>query len=184
MKTYFSDNLIIPENALNIYTTNAQAMQINKIIKIYADSSSVITDATACIGGNSVFFIKDFKRVNLVEKDYSNFKILKMNTGCPNTTYNCSYLWIKFMLIQDIIYFDPPWGGSEYKSKKKIDLFLDDVNILDIIDELYNYTKIVALKVPNNFNVFKIEDNFWLHKIYNITKCKKNIYKLIIFYKR
>ena len=87
------------------------------------------------------------------------------------------------MLRQDIVYFDPPWGGPEYKSKKKIDLYLDNINVLDIINEIYNYTKIVALKVPNNFNTFRIQNDFWNFKIYNITKSKKCIYKLIIFYK-
>ena len=88
------------------------------------------------------------------------------------------------MLKQDIVYFDPPWGGAEYKSKKKVDLYLDNINVLDIINEIYNYTKIVALKVPNNFNTVRIENNFWYFKIYNITKSKKCIYKLIIFYKQ
>lgn len=183
MKTYFSDNLIIPENVLSIYTTCSQAQQINKIIMMYSPRDSIITDATACIGGNSVFFIKDFKGVNLVEKDPMNFKILKMNTNCPSTTFNCSYNWVKFILKQDIIYFDPPWGGTDYKSKKKIELYLDDINIIDIINELYNYTKIIALKVPNNFNTARIENNFWKHKIHNITKNKKCIYKIIMFFK-
>jgi hypothetical protein len=183
MKNYFSDNLIVPENILSIYTTNSQAIQINKIIKLYISYNSVITDATACIGGNSIFFIRDFKRVNLVEKDFKNFQILKMNTNCPDRTFNCSYNWVKFMLIQDVVYFDPPWGGTEYKSKKKIDLYLDNINVLDIIDEIYNYTRIVALKVPNNFNISRIDDRFWNHKIHNVIKNKKSIYKIIIFYK-
>lgn len=183
MKNYFSDNLIVPENILCIYTTNSQAIQINKIIKLYISCNSVITDATACIGGNSIFFIRDFKRVNLVEKDFKNFQILKLNTNCPESTFNCSYNWVKFMLTQDVVYFDPPWGGTEYKSKKKIDLYLDNINVLEIINEIYNYTRIVALKVPNNFDVSRIDNTFWYHKIHNVIKNKKSIYKIIVFYK-
>ena len=183
MKNYFTDNLIVPDAVLSIYTTRIQAIQINKIIKMYSTPDDVITDATACIGGNSYYFLKDFKRVNLVEPNFDNFNTLKINTNYQLNTFNCSYNWIKFMLRQDIVYFDPPWGGPEYKSKKKIDLYLDNINVLDIINEIYNYTKIVALKVPNNFNTFRIQNDFWNFKIYNITKSKKCIYKLIIFYK-
>ena len=183
MKNYFADNLIIPEKVLNIYTTKQQAIQINNIIKMYSTPEYIITDATACIGGNSYYFLKYFKSVNLVEPNLENFNILKINTNYQTNTFNCSYNWVKFMLKQNIVYFDPPWGGSDYKSKKKVDLYLDNINVLDVINEIYNYTEIVCLKVPNNFNTFRIENNFWHFKIYNITKSKKCIYKLIVFFK-
>lgn len=183
MKNYFADNLIVPETVLSIYTTKQQAIQINKILKMYSVPEYIITDATACIGGNSYYFLKDFKSVNLVEPNLDTFNILKVNTNYQINTFNCSYNWVKFLLKQDIVYFDPPWGGSEYKTKTNIDLYLDDLNILDIIDEIYNYTKIVALKVPNNFNTPRLENGFWNFKIYNVEKSKKCIYKIIIFYK-
>ena len=182
-KCYFSENLIIPENVINVYTTKSQAIQINRIINTFVNSNSIITDATAGIGGNAIHFINNFKKVNLVEKDYYMFKILCKNTNVPMFTFNCSYNWVKFMLKQDVVYFDPPWGGNDYKNKKKIDLYLDDINVIDIINDIYNFTKIVALKVPNNFNISRIDPSFWCYKTFNITKNKKCIYKLIIFYK-
>ena len=116
MKNYFTDNLIVPDAVLSIYTTRIQAIQINKIIKMYSTPDDVITDATACIGGNSYYFLKDFKRVNLVEPNFDNFNTLKINTNYQLNTFNCSYNWIKFMLRQDIVYFDPPWGCLLYTS--------------------------------------------------------------------
>ena len=184
---YFSENLIIPEIALNVYTTKYQAYQINKIIKTFIPTDSVVTDATAGIGGNSLFFIKDFRRVNLIEKDPDMYKILIKNTKLENrvniSSYNCSYNYIKFMLIQDLVFFDPPWGGQDYKNKKKINLFLDGINVIDIINDIYNFTKIVALKIPNNFDTSRFDNSFWYNKIFNIVKGKKTVYKLIIFYK-
>ena len=47
MKNYFTDNLIVPDAVLSIYTTRIQAIQINKIIKMYSTPDDVITDATA-----------------------------------------------------------------------------------------------------------------------------------------
>lgn len=172
----------IPSNYLNIYTTPSQAIQINNIILQYITKDSVITDATAGIGGNTVYFFKTFKYVNIVELDINLMNILKNNIPKTNNIYFVSYNIIKFMLTQDIIFIDPPWGGSDYKSKKKINLYLDNINVIEIIDQMYNYTKIVCLKVPNNFNC-NFETNFWSKRIHNITKNKRCIYKLIIFYK-
>jgi 16S rRNA G966 N2-methylase RsmD len=187
MKIYLSENLKVPENVLSVYTTRSQALQINKIIKNYINPDCILTDATAGIGGNAVYFIKEFKSVNLVEKDPEMFNFLIENTQGTNSKiinkYNCSYYNIKFMLKQDIVFIDPPWGKN-YKDLNKIDLFLDDINIMDIINSVYNFTRIVALKAPNNYNLDKINNNFWDHCVYNITKMHKNLYKLIIFYKK
>lgn len=189
MKIFLSENLKVPEKLLSIYTTRSQAIQINKIIKNYITTDCILTDATAGIGGNSVYFIKEFKSVNLVEKDSDIFKFLVENTQVTHCNskiikkYNCSYNTIKFMLQQDIVFIDPPWGGDCYKTLSNIDLFLDDINVIDIIDDLYRFTQIVALKVPNNFNTRKLNNNFWKYNIYNITKLHKNLYMLIIFHK-
>jgi len=174
----------IPSNYLNIYTTPEQAQQINNIILKYIKPDSIITDATAGIGGNTLYFCNQFKYTNVVEIDNILENTLKHNlVKCSNkSVYFVSYNVIKFMLKQDIIFIDPPWGGSDYKSKKKINLYLDNINVLDIIEQLYNYTKIICLKVPNNFNTY-IHSNFWNKSTHNIIKNKKCIYKLIIFHK-
>ena len=49
---------IVPEHLLSVYSTPEQAYQINKILKLYIKKTNTITDATACIGGNSFFFQK------------------------------------------------------------------------------------------------------------------------------
>ena len=175
----------IPSDYLNIYTTSSQACQINRIILKHVNRDSIITDATAGIGGNSFYFCKDFKNVNVIEKEPSVIDNLSVNLRkfrnykIINTSYNI----IKFMLKQDVIFIDPPWGGSNYKIKMRVNLYLDGFNVLGIVDDLYNYTNIVCLKVPNNFTSY-VDSNFWDHTIYNINKSKKTVYKLIVFYKR
>lgn len=176
---------IVPEKLMQIYSTREQAYQINKILKLYINKDTTITDATACIGGNSIFFNKDFKLSNLIEKDPDVYSILKKNTGFTNCKYyNCSYLLIMNILKQDLVFLDPPWGGVEYKKNYKIDLFLDNINIIDIINNLYHHTNYIAVKVPNNYNTEKIKKNFWEYKIYSIRCNNKNLYNLIVFYKR
>ena len=57
------------------------------------------------------------------------------------------------------------------------------VLIIDIINNLYHHAKYIAVKVPNNYNIEKINKNFWNWKIYSIKCNNKNIYNLVIFYK-
>ncbi len=178
----------IPKECLNIYTTVYQARQINKILLQYISPLSTITDATACIGGNSIFFLRDFSNVICVEKDHNIFNVLKENISTYGGNskckcYNTSYNDIKFIVKQDVIFIDPPWGGETYKSKQTVKLFLDSVEINSIINDLYNFTHIIALKVPSNFDIDSIDELFWSYTIHTITKNNKPIYNLIIFYK-
>lgn len=175
----------IPLNCMNVYTTRKQAEQINKIILKYVNKNSIITDATSCIGGNSILFSKDFKKVICIEKDFDIYNILKYNMKNQNNCvfYNVSYNHVKYILKQDVIFIDPPWGGNEYKNKKKIRLYLDSIEIQDIINQVYNYTDIVVLKIPSNFDINSLNDLFWSYNIHPIIKYSRTIYNLIVFYK-
>lgn len=181
----------VPIKYLNIYTTKIQAEQINKIILNYIDinwakKSCIITDATACIGGNSRLFSKDFHKVICIEKENDIYNVLKLNMKeCLNCQcYNVSYNYVKFLIKQDIIFIDPPWGGKEYKNKKNVKLYLDNIDIQTIINDLYNFTELIVLKVPINFDINFLNNLFWYHRVHNITKYSKTIYNIIVFYKR
>ena len=177
--------MIIPDNYLNIYTTENQARQINNILLKYTHNNITITDAAAGIGGNSVQFCKDFKNVISIENNYDVFNILKKNLKKfkNNKSYISSFNDIKYITNQDVIFIDPPWGGNDYKLKKKINLYLDDLDIISIINTLYYRTQIIMLKIPNNFIIPESINLFWLYKIHNIYKSKKIVYKVIVFYK-
>ena len=161
-----------------------KANEINKRRKWYTSKREPSTAAKACIGGNSIFFRRDFKFVNSVEKDQNVFCILKKNINFTNCKhYNCSYLHLMYALRQDLIFLDPPWGGTDYKKTNSIDLFLDDVNVIDIINNLYHNTRYIAMKIPNNYNLNNLNKNFWEFKIYPIHSNKKDVFNLIVFYK-
>ena len=173
----------IPDKYTIMYTFHSQAEQINNIIKKFISKESTITDATACIGGNSMLFCRDFKYSNLVEMDYSTALILKNNTKkfLNKTIYYSDYHNLKFVLKQDIIFFDPPWGGKDYKRSNSIDLFLGSENILDIIDSLYNNCRLICLKAPINFNY--LESKFWYSRVFPIYKFSRVIFNIIIYKK-
>jgi hypothetical protein len=61
-------------------------------------------------------------------------------------------------LEQDVIYIDAPWGGSDYKTKTEIDLYISNNEISDIYRLFKDKCKIVIFKVPYNYNFNNFND--------------------------
>jgi tRNA/tmRNA/rRNA uracil-C5-methylase (TrmA/RlmC/RlmD family) len=106
------------------------AEEISRILQTFVGSNATVTDATACIGGNTISFAEHFKHVIGVESDEKRFKYLQANLKILGHK-NCQCIqgdYVKLMdeLKQDAIFLDPPWGGPEYKDKAQLDLFLSE----------------------------------------------------------
>tara|TARA_B100001094_G_C17974393_1_gene692015 strand:+ start:312 stop:857 length:546 start_codon:yes stop_codon:yes gene_type:complete len=177
--------MIISDNYIPLYTSSKQASQILYILKKYTSKTDIIVDANAGMGGNSLYFCKFYDFVYCIDTEKSAITYLEHNLKNYSNKFiiNNTCLEILKIIKYDIIFFDPPWGGSTYKFKNKIDLYLDDINIIDIINNLYYYKEIkfICLKAPFNFN-----DNFitnWYSKNYNIYKSDNItiLFKFIIF---
>ena len=104
--------------------------------KINKKSSKLsITDATACIGGNTISFSKFFSDVYSIELEDFNYKILEHNVKVfkdlykptPKgsiTTFNGNYKdIIDSIENKDVIFFDPPCTKGVHI--KKILVFLN-----------------------------------------------------------
>ena len=124
---------------------------ISQIIKDKMGNDLVITDMTACIGGNTISFSKYFKIVNAIEINpkrcdflKKNLKILKIKNV---NIYNDDCFNIIENLSQDIIFIDPPWGGRKYKFRKMVDLYLSKQKLCDICNNLIDKCKLIILKV-------------------------------------
>jgi hypothetical protein len=171
----------VPYNYIKLYSSKDQGAKTLDIIKLYSAEDYVITDSTAGIGGNSVIFATYYKKINCIEIDKDAFKILKSNlkwfTNCH--FYNNDYLSICKILKQDIIFLDPPWELN-YKIKKESGLELSGVPIKNVIENLYTYCKIIALKCPINFECIVNSWDFTTHYIY---KNRRVMYKIIIYHK-
>jgi hypothetical protein len=154
------------------------AEYINNIILLYMNTTKItITDATANNGGNTINFSLMFDKINSVEISKVQFDILQNNVNVYNlkniTLYNENYLNIMFNLQQDVIFIDGPWGGIDYKKKEFINIYLDNLNLVDLIKQIYNNKccKICVLKVPKNYNFIKLFslDNIIFH-VHSLTK--------------
>lgn len=121
-----------------------------------------ILDGTGNIGGDTILFGLNFKQVHSIEIDEDNFKALKHNVSLYKLTNvilhhgDTTKLFDKYE--SDIVYFDPPWGGPDYKTKKDLDLYLGKYRIdlfikHHVLSEKASYRpKFIVLKLPFNYN--------------------------------
>lgn len=162
---------------------------INNFIKLYDNNhntqnmiSKIITDGTACMGGDVIRFSKYFKMINAVEILKDNFELLVENCkyfNCNNVNlFMQDYLEIYDKLNQDIIYLDPPWTGPGYKNKESIVLKLNNMEISDLVENIkkMNLAKYVFIKAPSNVCLDKLNYDS-IHTVYN--KSKVASFKLI-----
>jgi hypothetical protein len=143
------ESYITTNEIKHFYTTFINKQEENKF---------TITDATANAGGNTITFALNNLNVNSIELSEKEFERLKNNVSqydLKNVRLfngNCLDILFNQDITQDIVYFDPPWGGTSYKQHKYIGLSLDDKDIGDHIDKLLdqNKCKLVVLKGPYN----------------------------------
>lgn len=162
-------NLMIDETTMTYITTpyetkkifNDIAPHINKYKKF---NKCTIVDATGGAGGDTITFCQFFQSVVSIENDSARYLYLKNNIE-QYGFQNCSVLKGDSTLICpkipycDAIFVDPPWGGSTYKSKENLELYLGDMRIETFVlrcfdpEIMMSPPKVVALKLPKNYNL-------------------------------
>ena len=163
------------------------------------NKNMTITDATACVGGNTISFSKFFKYVNTIEINKNRFDSLKYNINLIINHKNYKNIEkdnIQFFhgdylsilenkrMFKDVIFFDPPWGGKDCSKKPKINIKLGNYYMDEIVKIMFSKYefKFVVLKLPLNFDMssFNIDDEYiLLHKNLKNRKNKPKM-KLII----
>ena len=134
-----------------------------------------IIDGTSNIGSTAIILSTFFKRVYSVEIEKKTFNKLVHNIEEYKIKNITSYHddIIKFMnnhnILQSIgympnydkfcLFLDPPWSGAFYKTELILDLFLNDINIINFIKKIK--CKNVCLKVPYNYNFSLLYQNFY-----------------------
>ena len=174
----YTDLTDIKLDNISVYsiTPRDQADIITDVVKNYFGKKITVTDMTACIGGNTISFAKDFEKINAIEICKERFNFLKHNSEINKFNNIKFYLGDSIQVIknltQDVIFIDPPWLGKSYKYKKNINLFLSSIPIYDICNDLYGKSKSIVLKIPKNFNIIKF-NNKTLHSDIYLYEFKK-----------
>lgn len=177
-----ANKLKIDDESLYFISLREHADNITKIIKSHLvnigidPSESTITDATAGVGGNTISFGMNFKKVYAIELDKiradyldNNIKVYCLN-NVEVVNGDCTLILDK--LDQTVVFIDPPWGGKSYKDYKLLKLQLSSASLEMVCNHLLDKDimkvtpKLIVLKLPNNYDI---------KYLYKTIKCK-NIY--------
>jgi hypothetical protein len=145
-------------------TKKYDSQQITSILLNLKNISteSTITDATACVGGDTINFGLHFQNVKSIELEPDNFDALVNNvqTFQMNNVilYNADAVKI-FKWYTDILYIDPPWGGRGYKKYRNFDIYISKKRIDIWIEEILarkTKPKYIAIKLPFNYRFTRL----------------------------
>ena len=154
-------------------------------------SNITITDAMACVGGNTLSFSNFFNKVIANEINTTRYQYLVHNMKEYNREnivfYNDNYLNLMNKLEQNIVFIDPPWGGPIYKSQYKMEIVLQDeaekeTNIHEMVNILFENnsgTKMILFKLPINHNIENFKQSKYKYKMI----CLKNMLLIMMFKK-
>jgi len=142
-----------------------------------------ITDATACVGGDTLNFASNFKHVHSIEVNDNNFDVLTNNVnvyGFNNVTLHYGDSTKIFNWNTHVLYIDPPWGGKDYKQHKNLDLILSSKRLDVWLDEILsrkNRPQYIIIKLPVNYNFNRL--NFLIN-VDNIRPYRIRSYVIVI----
>ncbi len=148
-----------------------------------------IIDATANIGGNFIELMKiPAEKYTAIELDEVNYTALKINVRSALlfmdiddkvSMLNMSCMKYKYSPT-NTIFIDPPWGGVDYKSADKIELYLDGGKFSNVFNKLAEKVQLIIAKLPYNYNVSLLKSG---SKIVDIVKPNGNkMYILVVYY--
>lgn len=163
------NKLLIDEESKHYITTRVPAERITNIISLHVEqlginiNNIIITDCTAGVGGNTISFAKKFKHIHAIEiietrcnQLYNNIKLYELDNVDINNN-DCLKV-LPIISDHDVIYIDPPWGGTNYKYENKIDIEISNVSLNDICKMIFNkeimkrIPYFIVIKLPKNFN--------------------------------
>jgi predicted RNA methylase len=202
------ERLKLDDTAMYSVTDEITADEITALMveRIGNNKSLAIVDATACVGGNLFSFARHYTKVLGVEIDNERYEILRHNwnvifgqhkekfTGNSGRRtvefiHGCCVELLKKRLPEErhpffqedhVLFFDPPWGGVNYKSSAILEtLTLSNTPLIDVISMAFSRSrtcKAVVCKVPYNYDIekFRKED-------YSLFSLSKKV-KLLIFH--
>ena len=182
-------SITLPDKAQTISEVTKKNYQL-----VFPDddlSNITITDAMACVGGNTLSFSNFFNKVIANEINTTRYQYLVHNMKEYNREnivfYNDNYLNLMNKLEQNIVFIDPPWGGPIYKSQYKMEIVLQDEaeketklhEMIDILFENNSGTKMIIFKLPINHNIENFKQSKYKYKMI----CLKNMLLIMMFKK-
>lgn len=156
------------EGLWSLTTYNLADIITETILELTNNNTNLhIVDTCCGCGGNLISFSKYFNNITAFEINTKRFNYAKNNLSLytdKNINFiNSDCLDYIFDNDYDIYFFDPPWGGPNYKKKQNIELYLSKMSLSNIIDKLKK-NKLIVLKVPYNYNLNLITNKYKILK--------------------
>lgn len=157
-------------------TRRKDGQKIISIIKAVSKDSKSITDATGCVGGDTIMFGLNFEEVQSIELSKENFNALAHNVNVfelKNIKLHFGDAVHLYNWQTDILYIDPPWGGPQYKEALELDLSISQLRLDLWLEEILlrkNRPLYIFLKLPSNYNFKRLNflSNIEMIKPYRI----------------
>jgi hypothetical protein len=124
--------------------------------------TKTITDATGCVGGDTIHFADAFQFVHSIELNEQNFQALHSNIEpykFDNIALHNGDATKLFNWKTDVLYIDPPWGGPQYKEQKTLDLVMSSMRLDQWLEQILlrkNRPNYIFLKLPYNYNFARL----------------------------
>lgn len=153
----------VDEVALFSVTEARTAENMARFILTHAGPRAVVTDATACVGGNVLALAAAGARVRAVELDPRRFRMLTHNLALWERVvpacgaveaFGGDCLSIVPRLSQDVVFVDPPWGGPDADPGHAITL--GGLPLVEACARLCATTRWLALKLPPTLDDSKL----------------------------
>jgi len=188
VKRYFPKKKDIDYNKIEIsidsnfsISNNTDLIRLANLIIKNNKNIKYIIDGNSNIGVGSIVFSNFFTKVFAVEFVENTYLKLKNNIDVYKLknvmAYNDDIIRymkdskllkiINYDLNSFCLFLDPPWSGYFYKIEKNIDLYLNNINLVDLIVQMN--IKYIYVKVPYNFNFAYLYHNFKNITIYKFT---------------
>lgn len=163
----------------------------------YDVKNMTFIDAMACVGGVSIDMAQWFKQTIAIERDSMNYACLLENIELYKSELTLNINTIKGDCLKilpalikgldqckphslyqhdiknTILFLDPPWGGIGYRSYKYMELWINQYNVMDIIEHFMDQYTLIVLKAPYNHDDRRIIPN----DIIKLPKYKLSIFK-------
>jgi 16S rRNA G966 N2-methylase RsmD len=183
----YDDIQITTEGKYSISDNESSNKLVYLIEKYFKTTNLVITDGTGNNGSDTIALGLKFKSVNSIEMDDLNFKVLENNVKHVYKLKNVNIFKgssLDFVKnnFQDIIYLDAPWGGTNYKDKSRIELYMDNKDLGKIYSENKNFTKLFIFKLPKNYDFTNFIQTTMVTKYYIYNYIKNNKSKFFFMF--
>ena len=144
-------------------TDSVTADTLTALLLAFIPADSTVTDACACVGGNTLSFARHFAHVQSCEFDRTRFDMLNHNlallssasTATPSvsvSTILASYLDVLPIWRQQAVFVDPPFG-SDFELHSLVHPTLAELGMGQLVRALFQQSRpsqAVLLKLPRN----------------------------------